>query len=264
MADTSGKIPDLSVVLPVYNGASFIGETVAELGVFFSQTGLDGEALVVDDGSDDGTAQEVREDRDVRVIRLPRNMGKGAALRAGMAESRGKIVAFTDADLPYGTEPLGVACNYIAARRFHAVMGDRTLPASSYEHVGAARQAASALAGFTFRTLLTGGVYDTQCGLKAFRGDVAREVFALTRINGFAIDVEVIYLLLKYRLDIKRIPVHLLHNAPSTVHVFRDSAQAALDIARMRMNWARGYYASVGLGETAKNDYDRDVAEFHR
>ena len=73
---------------------------------------------------------------------------------------------------------------------------------------------------------MTGGIYDTQCGFKVFRGDVAAEVFRLARVDGFAIDVELIYLLLKYRLDLKRIPVVLERNAPSSVRVVRDSVDA--------------------------------------
>lgn len=68
-----------------------------------------------------------------------------------------------------------------------------------------------------------------------------------TRIDGFAIDVELIYLLLKHRLDIKRIPVQLRYNAGSSVRVIRDSLWAAADILRMRVNWSRGAYRSLAL-----------------
>jgi dolichyl-phosphate beta-glucosyltransferase len=98
-----------------------------------------------------------------------------------------------------------------------------------------------------FRTLVTGGIYDTQCGFKAFRGDVAAELFRIARTDGFAIDVELIYLILKYRLDIKRVPVRLRYNAGSSVRVVRDSVRAARDILRMRANWARGAYRSPVL-----------------
>src|SRR6185369_16744187 len=127
----------------------------------------------------------------VRVLRLPHS-GKGGALRAGMTAARGEIRAFTDADLPYGLDLLPLAMEW---------------------------------------TRVTGGIYDTQCGFKVFRGDVAAELFRVARVDGFAIDVEVIYLLLKYRLDVKRIPVRLERNAPSSVHVLRDSVASVRDIA---------------------------------
>jgi len=137
-----------------------------------------------------------------------------------------------------------LALGYIEDRRLHAVVGDRTLPGSTYEHAGPLRAAISGIASFAFRTMVTGGVYDTQCGFKAFRGDVAQELSRLSRIDGFAIDVELIYLMLKYRLDFNRIPVRLRNSAPSTVRVVRDTARASRDILRMRRNFALGRYRS--------------------
>ncbi|MEZ0239393.1 MAG: hypothetical protein ACAH65_01220, partial [Chloroflexota bacterium] len=114
---------------------------------------------------------------------------------------------------------------------------------------------------FAFRTLVTGGIYDTQCGFKVFRGDVAAEVFRLARVNGFAIDVEIIYLLMKYRLDIKRIPVRLERNAPSSVRVLRDSAAALREIARIRLNWTTGLYRSRRLAELLEVELRTDLQE---
>lgn len=239
--------PDLSMVIPAYRSAAYIDATVRSLLTAFDELGIRGEVIVVDDGSDDGTADAVPDLPGVRVVRQPLNAGKGAALRAGMAVARGEVRGFTDADLPYGTKPLDFALRCIRTRGFHAAIGDRTLPGSTYSGAGAVRTVVSELASFAFRTLVTGGIYDTQCGFKLFRGDVADGLFRISRIDRFAVDVELIYLLLKYRLDIKRIPVNLIDNASSTVHVFRDSYRAFVDILRMRMNWARGRYRSPAL-----------------
>lgn len=239
--------PTVSVVLPAYNSAAAIGPAVEELLRYYERSSIDGEVIVADDGSTDGTADAVPNQPNVLVVRLPSNRGKGAALRAGMERASGTVRAFTDADLPYGAEPLEVALRHIGERGFHAVVGDRTLPGSAYRHEGLLRRSVSEVASFAFRTLVTGGIYDTQCGFKAFRGDVADELFRIARIDGFAIDVELIYLLLKYRLDIKRIPVRLQSNSASSVRVIRDSARAGRDILAMRANWARGRYRSPSL-----------------
>ena len=238
---------ELSVILPTYNAAGHIGSSVNQLLAFLEEHGIAGEIIVVDDGSSDGTAGVVPVNDRVRVVRLEENRGKGAAIRAGMQQATGSIRAFTDADLPYGTDPFLLARRYIGERGFHAVAGDRTLPGSSYQHEGLLRRSVSAAAGLIFRTLVTGGIYDTQCGFKAFRGDVAAELFRISRIDGFAVDVELIYLLLKHRLDIKRVPVRLRFNAGSSVHVVRDSLRAGVDILSMRANWARGRYRSSAL-----------------
>ena len=248
---------EVSLVIPAFNSVGYLADNVNQVRAFFERAGIDGEIVIVDDGSSDGTADAVVQSERVRVLRVP-HRGKGAALRAGMAVTTGLICGFTDADLPYGLDPLPLAISYIRDRRYHAVIGDRTLPGSTYASVGILRTVVSELASFAFRTLVTGGIYDTQCGFKVFRGDVAREVFRLSRINGFAIDVELIYLLLKYRLDLKRINVRLERNAPSSVRVMRDSAAAFLDVARIRWSWATGRYRTALLVDILQDELRQD------
>jgi dolichyl-phosphate beta-glucosyltransferase len=252
--------PAVSLVIPAFNSVGYLASNVARVRAFFEDSGIDGEIVVADDGSTDGTADSVTASERVRVLHLP-HAGKGAALRAGMAATTGTIAGFTDADLPYGIDPLPLAISYILDRRYHAVIGDRTLPGSTYASTGLLRTAVSELASFSFRTLVTGGIYDTQCGFKIFRGDVGREIFRLSRISGFAIDVEVIYLLLKYRLDVKRIPVRLERNAPSSVRVLRDSAAAFGDIATIRWTWATGRYRTSLLEDLLQAELRDDAEE---
>jgi len=252
--------PEVSLVIPAFNSAGYLSANVDRVRAFYDRAGIDGEVIVADDGSTDGTADSILPSERVRVLRLP-HAGKGAAVRAGIAATTGALCGFTDADLPYGTDALPLAIGYIRERRYHAVIGDRTLPGSTYAATGPLRTAVSEVASFLFRTLVTGGIYDTQCGFKLFRGDVGREVFRLTRTNGFAIDVEVIYLLLKYRLDVKRIPVRLERNAPSSVRVVRDSLAAIRDIATIRGNWAAGRYRTPLLHDLLEAELLRDAAE---
>ena len=250
--------PAFSLVIPTFNNRGYLAANVERAADYLRAAAIDAEIVVADDGSTDGTADTIEGKNGVRVLRLP-HAGKGAALRAGMSAATGEIRGFTDADLPYSLEPIPLAMTYIHERRFHAVIGDRTLPGSAYEDAGLLRRLVSGWASFAFRTLVTGGIYDTQCGFKVFRGDVAAEVFRLARTNGFAIDVEIIYLLLKYRLDLKRIPVSLERNAPSSVRVVRDSAQALTDIARMRLRWAMGRYRSPVLVDLLEADVRADL-----
>ncbi|HEU6452596.1 MAG TPA: glycosyltransferase [Gemmatimonadaceae bacterium] len=243
----------LSVVVPAYNASAFIERSTRELVDALERMGermgVTWEVIVVDDGSDDDTSDSVVAHPQVRVIRLASNAGKGAAVRAGMLAASGAVRIFTDADLPYGTALFPYVLEYIQRRGFHAVIGDRVLPGSEYGHATLLRRIVSAVASFLFRTLVTGGMYDTQCGFKALRGDVADALFPLLTIDRFAFDVEVIYLLLKYNLDIKRIPVRLQHESRSTVHVVRDTARAIRDILKLRWNWMNRRYASPALSD---------------
>jgi dolichyl-phosphate beta-glucosyltransferase len=244
--DAFGSVT-LSVIMPAYNASNFIGASTRELVETLQNLAVSWEIIIVDDGSDDGTSDAVIAHPLVRTIRHSRNAGKGAAVRTGVLAARGTVRVFTDADLPYGTAPLPRALEFIMHRGFHAVVGDRVLPDSEYGHASLLRRVVSAIGSFVFRTLVTGGMYDTQCGFKAVRGDVADALFPLLTIERFAFDVEVIYLLLKYNLDIKRIPVKQERESESTVHVLRDTTRAVLDILRLRWNWLSKRYSSPAL-----------------
>jgi dolichyl-phosphate beta-glucosyltransferase len=233
---------DLSLVLPAYQAAPFIGPNVRRVLDFFDDHGLAGEVIVADDGSTDGTADAVPAASNVRALRLA-HRGKGGALRAGMLAATGSVRAFTDADLPYGLEPVLAGAAMIRERDAHAAIGDRSLPGSE-NRIGLTRRALSRLASLAFRTLSPGEAYDTQCGLKCFRGDVAAELFRLARIDGFAIDIEILLLMRRYGLRVERVPVRLEAAGKTSVHVIRDSARAARDVTRIRLDWARGRYRS--------------------
>lgn len=249
--------PSVSVVIPCYRAATVGRRSVATLGDALERTGLEWEVVVVDDGGGDFAADEWSGDPRITLLRLPVNQGKGAAVRAGMLAARGEIRIFTDVDLPFGTDLLPVIATYLRDRDFHMVIGDRTLPGSSY-HVRTtwSRRLASGLFTGFVGTIVTGGFFDTQCGLKGVRGDVADALFPLLRIDRFAFDVELVYVALKHRLDIKRIPVRLLHNETSSVRLLRDSVRGFLDVFRIKLHQLRGAYGSPALDALVTSDFE--------
>jgi len=240
--------PDFSVILPCYRAEPLARRSVAQLCAEFAPLKRGSwEVVVVDDGGGD-FGPEWDEPGPVRVVRRPRNRGKGAAVVAGMAAARGRARVFTDVDLPYDPALLRVAAEYVLNRGFHLVVGDRTLPSSAYrEELGWVRRAASSLAATFIGRLVTGGFFDTQCGLKAVRGDVADLLFPLLKIERFAFDVELIYVALIHRLDLKRIPVRLRRNEQSSVRILRDCTRAAADVLLIKYHQLRGEYTSRAL-----------------
>jgi glycosyltransferase involved in cell wall biosynthesis len=252
--------PDVSLVIPVHNGAGFITETVTSARDFLTDNCRNFEILVVDDGSSDRTAVEIQgiPGNGVRLLRLSSNLGKFAALKHGMTEAKGSCRVFTDADLPYDLEAVPYIAHLVNERGHHLVVGDRTLREStSLTDERVTRQLSSRVFSFCVRMAVTGGLFDTQCGIKGFSGEVADALFPLLTDNSFSGDVELLYIALKHNLSIRRIPVRLQRSSPSTVRLRFHSLPMLARILRLRHNWTSGRYVSDQLDRLASQAYWR-------
>jgi len=246
------------VILPCFRGAEIARRSADRLAGFLAAGPLSWEVVVVDDGGGDFGAGPWLGDQPITLVELPENRGKGAAVREGMLEATGRVRVFTDVDLPYDLELLPLIASYVLDHGYHLVVGDRTLPDSTYGlDVGWQRSLGSRVFSELFGRLVTGGFFDTQCGLKGFRGDVAELLFPRCSLDRFAFDVELIYIALKHRLDIKRIPVQLRNNETSTVRLHRDGFRMARDVLRIKRNQLRGLYDCPELTRLLCDDVAR-------
>ncbi|MCG8557013.1 MAG: glycosyltransferase [Proteobacteria bacterium] len=251
---------DLSIVIPVFRGGSTIAGRLRGLSRYLERTdhGLDYELVVVDDGSGDGTG-ELLERLDLprlAVVKLAENRGKYSALKVGMGRATGACRLFTDADVPYEHGAVLYMARHVIDRGVHVVIGDRRLRGSRYcDELGPVRRALTGAFTLVVRLLVTSGLGDTQCGIKAFRGDVAAALFPLLRESGFAGDVELLYIALGYNLEIKRVPVRLVFQAPSTVRPGRDALRMLGALTRIRRRRVRGEYRNADLEALAHQDY---------
>lgn len=160
-----------------------------------------------------------------------------------MLSATGRLRLFTDIDVPYEVNSMARLLYYLDAKGYHMVAGDRRLPSSSYfAQISPLRHISSVIYSNIVGKLVAGGWYDTQCGLKGFRGDVAEDLFSVGIIDRFAFDVELFYVALKRNYDIKRIPVRLRKNESSSVSVLRDGLVMLLDLGRVLLHRARGGY----------------------
>lgn len=249
---------ELSLILPVFNSAAFIRANVARALEILRGGGFSFEIIAVNDASTDGTAQELRavREKELRVIELPRNQGKFGALTAGMCAAAGDCCVFCDADLPYSLDAVPYIMQLINRRQFHIVVGDRSLAESRCcTAVPLLRKISSLLFSNCVRLVLTGQIFDSQCGLKGFRRDVAHAIFPLLRERGFAGDVELIYIALKYNLEIRRIPVRLTQTSPSTVRLLQDAPRLLSRLISLPVAWRLGWYKSKALEHIARQDY---------
>lgn len=235
--------PDLqySVVIPAYNEASRLPCYLEAVVSDFEGRGEPYEVLVVDDGSTDATAGIVedfgRAHRAVRLLRLPVNQGKGAAVRAGMLAARGRLRLFVDAD---GATPIGELKRLEPALAAGAdlVIGSRVLVDPG---VSVVTRPHRVLVGRIFNWLRERlglrGIADSQCGFKLFRGAVADDLFSGVRTRGFGFDVEVLLLAQARGYRIVEIPVNWADQPGSKVRVLSDGPRilAAAVLARLRV-----------------------------
>ena len=236
----------LSLVLPAFREVDRIGPTLErirhELGPLVGDRREELEVLVVDDGSDDGTAEAAEAAGADRVVRMERNSGKGAAVRAGVRAATGSTIAFTDADLAYGPAQVAELLVLVEAGYDMVVGSRRHTDTRTLVRAGRLREAGGRLVNLATHALLLGQYRDTQCGLKAFRADVARDLFNASTLDGFAFDVELFHLAERWRLSLAEVPVEVEHSERSTVRVLRDGARLIADLTRIRQRSRRGGY----------------------
>ena len=233
-----------TVVVPALDEAAGIGATVVAIREALHRIASEGgvEVIVVDDGSSDGTAEAALAAGADQVVVLPRNRGKGAAVRAGVAVARGRVVAFTDADLAYSPDQLVRVIAEVEAGWDLAVGSRRHPDTEQVRGAGPLRDLGSRGINLLAMGVLLSHPHDTQCGLKAFRSDVAKTVFALGRVDGFAFDVEVLHVVERHGFSVTEVPVRLSTGERSTVRLVRDTLRMLADLWRIRHWSATGAY----------------------
>jgi len=242
----------LSIVLPSYKNAEVLGSQLPDFLAWMKGRNISFEIIVVDDGSDDnGATEKVANENGCKFIRLEKNAGKGAAVRAGMLAATGDYRIFTDADIPFEFEAIETFLHYLKDKEFDIAIGDRRLPESKYfSQIKGARKMGSNIFTFFVGRFVTTGFSDTQCGIKGFKAKVADDLFSVARLNSFAFDVEVLYIALKRNYDIKRLPVRFRSNHDgSSVSLMKHAPGMLMDLFRIKFNHLRGRYNSKFSGK---------------
>ncbi len=237
---------NLSIVLPSYKSAAMLREQLPGFMTWLKSKPWTSEVIVVDDGSEDGgETGKVAIENGCRFLQQEINRGKGAAVRRGMLEAKGEYRIFTDADIPFEYSAIELFLQYVKEKEFDIAIGDRRLPGSKYfSEIKGARKMGSTIFTFFVGRFITTGFSDTQCGIKAFKGKVADDLFSVATLNGFAFDVELLYIALKRNYDIKRLPVHFrsTHDG-SSVSLMKHAPGMLMDLFRIKVNHLQGRYA---------------------
>lgn len=223
----------LTVVIPAFNEARRIGPTLdAWARVIATEEHAYG-LLVVDDGSSDLTAAVVERaavtNPRIRLLRLPRNQGKGAALVAGIRAATGRYVCYTDADLPVDPAMLPAFVRFLAEDRADLVIAARTRCQPPLQ-VPFTRRLASALFRWLVRVVVLPEIRDSQCGFKVFDRRAVVPLLDEVGSQRFAFDVEFVRIALDAELRVLQVPVRIVHRPGSTVRLLRDGLAMVWDL----------------------------------
>ncbi len=255
---TEAAQPKLSIVIPAYNEEHRLPATLEHVVAFVSRLPYPAEVIVVDDGSEDRTAEIAEKFARALAptVRLIRNdhRGKGYTVRTGMLAAQGEYILFSDADLATPIEQWDKLRPYFD-KGYDVVIGSR-------EGLGARRvgepwyrHVMGRVFNYLVRLVALGGFQDTQCGFKAFRREVAHDLFRRVQLYGegaqqvkgaalTGFDVEVLFLARKYGYKVKDVPVEWHYGTHTKVNPVRDSIRNFKDVWAVRINDWRGKYNS--------------------
>jgi dolichyl-phosphate beta-glucosyltransferase len=238
----------LSAVVPAFNEAQRIANTLKRLHDYLACSCFSYEILVVLDGPTDSTRDVLRslsaEIHHVRIIDRPVNRGKGFTVKEGMLEARGQIRLFTDADnstdiahFDQMKTLFDEGCDLvIASRNPKDVAGARqTVPQPWYKRL------IGKLGNLLVQRVAVPGIWDTQCGFKAFRAEAAERIFSQTTIERWGFDIEVLALTRAFNYKIGIIPAHWINDARSHVRP-ADYLRVLADTFKVRANLLMGKY----------------------
>jgi len=228
----------LSIVVPCYNEEQRLPRTIEQIERYLEGKHLEYELIVVDDGSADGTRMimdaAAERNPSVRVEALAHNRGKGRALATGVGVARGDEILLTDADLSTPIEELEKLQAAIDSGAGVAI-GSRAVRGSRVE---VSQPIYRVLMGKAFnlivQAVLLPGIWDTQCGFKLFRADVAHRVFAGLVTDGFGYDPEVLFRARTQGVKIAEVPVVWRNSAPTKVSPIRSSFDMLRHVIRIR------------------------------
>ena len=235
--------PFLSIIIPAYNEANRLPQTLEQVFAFLEGESYLSEVIIVENGSSDQTlplAQKLSEKYpNLRVLHNEK-AGKGLAVQRGMLEAEGEYRIFCDADFSMPVEEI---------RRFIPPQLDTDIVIASREVKGAVRYDEPEYRHFTgrifnilIRILALPKLHDTQCGFKGFHAEIAEDLFQYQSIEGWAFDVEILFIARMRGYKIVELPIPWYYNDESKISVLRDSFRMFLDLVQIRKKASQGFY----------------------
>ena len=244
--------PDVSIVVPAFEEQERLGDSIHKILTYLAESGINGELIVVDDGSGDSTAEIAKAacakfpDADTKVIRYEKNRGKGFAVKTGLLAATAENALFSDADLSTPIEEMHKLIDPIAAGIYDVTFGSRAIDRSLIgTHQPWRREQGGRVMNLIIKTMSGLKFYDTQCGFKAFNMAKFRPLLDVMTIDRFGFDVEFLFVAKRHGLHLAEIPVRWNNVEGSKVSVVRDTRRMFSELGQIRRNAKRGIYDNV-------------------
>ena len=239
----------LSIIIPAFNEARRIEPTLDKLTAYLDKQSYKSEVLVVVDGSQDQTLTRVSRAAlwrpYIHALDNRVNRGKGFAVRRGMLSARGEYLLFTEADLP---TPIAQVERLMKALEDgeDVAIGSRALPESDVTaHHGWWHRAMRGLFIGVARLTLLRGIRDPMCGFKLFPRAVALNIFSRQSVEGFALDIEILWIARRNGYRIAEVAASWGNHPESKVGRILDYLRMYADLVRIGLNDWRGAYVDA-------------------
>ena len=238
------KQPLLSLIIPAYNEAQRLPGTLPGVVAFLDAQPYESEIIIVNNNSRDNTRDIAlgfaARHPSIRVIDEPRQ-GKGAAVRSGMRAAVGEYLFMADADFSMPVEEVG---KFLPPNLsgYDVAIGNREAPGAVRYNEPQYRHLMGRIFNFYVKVLAIPSLEDTQCGFKCFRRDVALDVLERQTIDGWAFDVELLFIALRRGYKVVEVPVHWYYGENSRINPIRDTYNMIREVLRIRLNGWKGVY----------------------
>ena len=243
---------EVDIVVPVYNEAATLRASLLRLHAFLTERfPLSWRITIADNASTDGTWEIARALSDelagVRALHLDQK-GRGRALRAAWSGSESPVVAYMDVDLSTELEALLPLVAPLVSGHSDVAIGSRLAHGARVVR-GPKREVISRGYNLLLKLTLRSGFSDAQCGFKAIRTEVARELLPLVEDEAWFFDTELLVLAEHNGLRIHEVPVDWVDDADSRVDVVRTAKSDLQGIWRMVKRLASGSAQAESLAE---------------
>jgi len=254
-SNTAHTQPSVSLIVPTYQAASFINQSIQRLEAYAQNTPLIQEVILVDDGSQDHTSALINQyltahpNTRIKLITLSQNVGKGAAIKKGVQKALGHTIVFTDCDLPYSFSDINALIHTLTTTQADVAIGSRMHPDSVY-HIRShnlsyiyIRHTSGRLFNFLINLFTQLHMADTQAGLKGFTQQAAKHCFEKMTISGFAFDIDLLVCAQKNNLHIETVPLNFNYDSEmSTVSFLKHAVFMTLSILHIVFKKLTGHY----------------------